>query len=305
MANVTNKERRLAELMSSETRRYENGAIKAAAKIGLRVQRAVLSAWRKDRHADFNSIVQNAFIRDEKVIDELAGSMLIAYLLGRQRVKRVSAVSMSAASNAVDVIGKRMLLTLRQRKELEQLFKGQAITLLKDSSKTIQNRIDAAIRQAIGEGMHTRQGVSLIADAFDLAGITPVSSYTLENIFRTQTQMTYSAAKWQADQDPVVKEILWGYKYVTVGDDRVRPSHELLDGTTLPAGDPFWRTNFPPNGWSCRCTAIELFDEQEMRPAPGVTEMDGVIIVPGADKGFQFNPGIVYNQIDAILRGAA
>jgi SPP1 gp7 family putative phage head morphogenesis protein len=43
-------------------------------------------------------------------------------------------------------------------------------------------------------------------------------------------------------------------QYVTAGDDRVRPAHAAMDGTTLPVTDPFWNNYYPPNGWNCRCT---------------------------------------------------
>ena len=42
-------------------------------------------------------------------------------------------------------------------------------------------------------------------------------------------------------------------KYSTVGDARVRDSHRVLDGVTLPISHPFWNTAYPPNGFKCRC----------------------------------------------------
>ena len=44
--------------------------------------------------------------------------------------------------------------------------------------------------------------------------------------------------------------------YRTVGDHRVRPEHEMLNGIVKPINDPFWRTYYPPNGWRCRCTVM-------------------------------------------------
>lgn len=46
----------------------------------------------------------------------------------------------------------------------------------------------------------------------------------------------------------------WEYK--TVGDDKVRPEHQLLDGVILPANDPRWQKIWPPNGWLCRCYIV-------------------------------------------------
>ena len=50
-------------------------------------------------------------------------------------------------------------------------------------------------------------------------------------------------------------------RYDTVGDGRVRPDHKVLDGITKPVDSTFWKTNYPPLGWNCRCTVIQTFDE--------------------------------------------
>lgn len=47
-------------------------------------------------------------------------------------------------------------------------------------------------------------------------------------------------------------------RYITAGDERVRHSHALLDGVTLPVDDPFWDAHYPPNGWNCRCTVQQV-----------------------------------------------
>lgn len=58
------------------------------------------------------------------------------------------------------------------------------------------------------------------------------------------------------------KDIFKNLVYRTVGDDNVRPSHVLLNGTVRAVDDAFWDTHFTPNGWGCRCD-IEQTDEKE------------------------------------------
>ncbi len=63
------------------------------------------------------------------------------------------------------------------------------------------------------------------------------------------------ASRWQqieADGDR------YDLQYRTAGDDRVREDHAILHGTTLPPSDPFWSLYLPPNGWNCRCTAVQV-----------------------------------------------
>lgn len=47
-------------------------------------------------------------------------------------------------------------------------------------------------------------------------------------------------------------------QYRTIGDSRVRPEHSLMNGITLPFSSPFWEQHFPPNGWNCRCTVVQV-----------------------------------------------
>ena len=50
-------------------------------------------------------------------------------------------------------------------------------------------------------------------------------------------------------------------QYRTASDDRVRISHRPLHNITLPKSDPFWDKYFPPNGWRCRCTTVQVLKD--------------------------------------------
>lgn len=65
-----------------------------------------------------------------------------------------------------------------------------------------------------------------------------------------------SAARWTEFMK--TKDTIPNLQYQTVGDDAVRPEHQLLDGIIKPKTDPWWSTHYPPNGWGCRCEAIEI-----------------------------------------------
>lgn len=66
------------------------------------------------------------------------------------------------------------------------------------------------------------------------------------------------AAKWTEFSD----SDRYNLQYRTAGDNRVRDSHAKLSGTTLPKGDPFWDSYYPPNGWNCRCTVVEVLKDK-------------------------------------------
>ena len=52
------------------------------------------------------------------------------------------------------------------------------------------------------------------------------------------------------------------WKYVTVGDDKVREEHRALDGVILPFNDKRWDKIFPPNGWKCRCYIVPMMKHE-------------------------------------------
>ena len=88
-------------------------------------------------------------------------------------------------------------------------------------------------------------------------------------------------------------------QYRTAGDDRVRDSHDKLRDVTLPQDDAFWVSYYPPNGWRCRCTAVQVrkgkFEASDSKKA--ITEGEKAtsqIDKDGKNKLaiFRFNPGI-------------
>ena len=77
----------------------------------------------------------------------------------------------------------------------------------------------------------------------------------LEAEYLFATASAAMAAKWkdfEADGDR------YNLQYRTAHDNHVRPEHRPLHGITLPFSDPFWDEFFPPNGWRCRCTVVQV-----------------------------------------------
>ena len=51
-------------------------------------------------------------------------------------------------------------------------------------------------------------------------------------------------------------------RYIALQDGLTRPSHLKMQGITLHRDDPFWSTNYPPNGWNCRCV-VRAYSKEE------------------------------------------
>ena len=70
-----------------------------------------------------------------------------------------------------------------------------------------------------------------------------------------------SAARWVEYEKEA--DIIPFLEYQTVGDSEVRPEHAVLDGIVKAIHDVFWTTHYPPNGYGCRCEAIQAIDGEK------------------------------------------
>lgn len=132
----------------------------------------------------------------------------------------------------------------------------------------------------------------------------------LQTIFRTNMQSAYSVGHWEqiAEQQDEAPFLM----YDAIDDYRTRPEHAALDGKIHAVGSAFWEHYYPPNGWNCRCSAIQLsadeLDELGLEPSgpfrlqtrewknPRTGKIERV--ADGVDPGFDFNPG--QKRLDAL-----
>jgi len=97
------------------------------------------------------------------------------------------------------------------------------------------------------------------------------------------------AAKWQDFERDGDR---YDLQYRTAGDNRVREEHAILNGTTLPPSDPFWAEYLPPNGWNCRCTAVQVRKGKYPTSDPELAKTRGDNCTEGEKrKIFRFNAG--------------
>ena len=81
-------------------------------------------------------------------------------------------------------------------------------------------------------------------------------------------------------------------QYRTAGDNHVREEHAAMHGITLPVNDPFWDKYFPPNGWNCRCTAVQVRKGKYPVSDPAKAMKAGDDCTSGIKREmFRYNPG--------------
>ncbi len=138
------------------------------------------------------------------------------------------------------------------------------------------------------------------------------SSRRLRTIFETNMKTAYAAGHW--DQIKATADVLPYLQYSAVDDDKTRDEHKAWDNLILRWDDPWWKTHFPPNGWNCRCSVIQMTermmkeagkDKPDQAPAGGsyvwINPRTGeeMQIPDGIDPGWAYNPGEGRNS-DAV-----
>jgi len=293
---VSKADRRLANRINADKRPLEQVAAVDALRWTRRIVRDVVGAAK--RGDDVERALEAAIYSRKETLTAL---MVAAHALGVRRTQlqfpqRVLGLSDTYKGGAEDYLARQKLLTPADRAELVAYYGPAAERVLGGMYDAQNTAARAAILDAAQVGMHRRQGVEAVKDALAAAGLAPQNSFTCEAIFRTQTHSAYSAGRWQVAQDPDIGEILWGYKYLTVGDDRVRPDHVGFEGSRLPKNDPFWSYAWPPNGWACRCVTIEILADSDeastIEPHMGQI-VDGKPTPPAIPSAFMVNPGQV------------
>ena len=123
-----------------------------------------------------------------------------------------------------------------------------------------------------------------------------VGNRRLRNIFNTNMRTAYAKARYESQMESLGEY----FRYTAVLDSRTREAHRKLHGKTLPKTDKFWDTNYPPNGWGCRCKVQVLTDAECI--ARGIVPLaDGSFLPQAAEKDFRYNPGKV-DKTDEILK---
>jgi SPP1 gp7 family putative phage head morphogenesis protein len=120
-----------------------------------------------------------------------------------------------------------------------------------------------------------------------------------ENYLQAEYQFaTASALMAQKWSDVEENQDRYNLQYRTAGDEKVRASHQALDMITLPASDTFWNTYYPPNGWRCRCDAVEVLKDKYDVSDSELAIKAGEKATTQLDKNgknrleiFRFNPG--------------
>lgn len=113
------------------------------------------------------------------------------------------------------------------------------------------------------------------------------------NYLRSEYNFVHSSAQMAAKWEQFMEDgDRYSLQYRTAGDGKVRPEHAALNGVTLPPSDSFWEEYYPPNGWNCRCTVVQVRKSKYPSTPHDEALALGEEALQRDTKGiFHFNPG--------------
>ena len=320
---ATPKRQRQALVANARRQRLEQPGVRAVRAEALKVRVAVIETLNRGATAD--PLIVGAWAKRSaeilgdgmaathvgglaEVLDQAAAAGAVPAEAARQAISGAGGLPTGARAvlgatealpvgteyeGAVRFTAQRVGLSAQQVGAIRANYGGPAAEAAAGLSRNLNAKLAPAFARIVEEGLDRRKSNAVIRRAFRVAGVVPRSDALVETLFRTNTQIAFSAGQWEVDTSTAMADVLWGYEYVTIGDDRVRAAHVALDGTKLPKEAPEWNTIFPPNGWNCRCQAIRIYREVKEKP-PRTKVVDGVPTEPVPDEGFAFNPGLIF-----------
>lgn len=119
---------------------------------------------------------------------------------------------------------------------------------------TIQNVRDLVSRIPAGEDWDKTK--RRLRDELSPHMTTQGAKARAELLLRMHGHQAYSVAQHEVMVEQQEDFPYW--EYLSMGDGKVRDSHEALDGLILRSDDPFWQDHYPPWEWNCRCQVIPV-----------------------------------------------
>ncbi len=157
-------------------------------------------------------------------------------------------------TQAIDRVLKLIGLSRDAYDGLAQKYRQQAFTVAGLSDVKLIEQIKQALADTLQEGGTQADFQRAVDTLTDEAGVNRLATTQINTVFQTAVQSAYQAGRLEQMSDPAVTAALPYWTYRTAGDDRVRITHQSLDGFTARYNDLVWAKIYPPCGYNCRCT---------------------------------------------------
>jgi SPP1 gp7 family putative phage head morphogenesis protein len=145
------------------------------------------------------------------------------------------------------------------REELEWKLlemRSHAFTVADIQRKDVIEKIQDRLTKALAEGRTFGDWKAGIGEMFQAEGVAPLNDFRLQTIFQTNIHRALVAGRDRMCEDLQREGILQYGKWQSVGDSRVRDSHEAMEGAVMRWDDPRWEKM---KDYNCRCQKVPVF----------------------------------------------
>ncbi len=225
-------------------------------------------------------------------------------------------------AGAVEALKKRYPEVTQWSGERAGPWHAQGFTAAGIMQTEVLHDIKAMVNEAQDQGVTLSEFRKQFVDAarnkgWQVRGVSRSDKYMAwraKLIFNTSMRSSVMAGRWVQIQK--TKAAFAFLQYNAVLDKRTRKEHRAWNGIVRHVDDAFWHSHYPPNGYLCRCTVIQLsqrmVDQQGLRvatdpfktPYRNVRDADGQVVdqVPvGIDQGWDTNVGVASSAPELAL----
>ena len=197
-------------------------------------------------------------------------------------------------TGAIDYLRKLTPVTKDLFDGLTKQYQSEAFTVAGVADQRVLQRIRDEFANVIANGGTDADLRRAVDSVTSEAGVQRVAAQDIDNVFQSMSHKAYSVGRYEQMTDDSVMDALPYWQYWTVGDDRVRPEHRVLDRFCAQAIDPVWMKIYPPCGWGCRCSTVPISASE----APAGSDDGGLDRLPALAIALVPQPG--YTNIMAF-----
>lgn len=169
--------------------------------------------------------------------------------------------------------------------EAQRVYVAGGFAAARSGTQQVSEQIQKILSTSLARGTRQDLVISRIVRALEsgradaeLVGINPggfTKAYA-DVVFRTVTASAYSAGRRRQAQDPEVRKVIGGWRYVATLDGAVRQNHRAAHNLVAHLDDSIWNGLTPPLGYQCRCST-EMVTVTEMR-SRGLIDRSGDLV---------------------------
>lgn len=209
-------------------------------------------------------------------------------------------------AEAIEFLRRRLDLTSDEWRAIWAEAGGISAEVADQLGAAIQRNLTKAVLESLERGeslAQFRERYAQVLDDFGW-GYDGKRGWHSQLVYRLHVGNAYAAGRYeQAERMQAARpDRPLYFRYVTMGDHRVRPNHIEWHGVILPVGHPFWQTHYPPNGFNCRCHIQVVTDRDLRRYRWSVTPDDDPRLTVPPDDGWEGNVGVAGTRAAQLVR---